>query len=105
MQQQEQPTQTQSTEMQTNNVKKSKQKRSRKIVIRDPKDKKDVTHKILHGSTAFDRSGDDPPLTNLDAQTESSKIQAQSAPQVASRLREEKGKQVKEALFKFFDSF
>lgn len=104
MEQHEQPTQTQSTEMQTNNVKKTKPKRGR-IIIRDPRDNKDITHEVLHSSTTNDRSGDNPSLTNSPAQMNSSKIQAQSAPQLAPRLGAEKGEQVKKALYKFLESF
>ena len=72
-----------------------KPKRSSQIVIRDPsKDNKDVTEEFLHGSTANGRSST-PPLTNSTVQTDSSKIQAQFAAQVAARVGGEKGKQVK----------
>ena len=98
-QQQQQPTQTQTqnTAIQTNNINKPKQKRSSKIVIRDPsKDNKDVTEEILHSNTANGRTGSTPPLTNSSVQTDSSKIQAQFAAQVAARVGGEKGKQINE---------
>ena len=95
-QQPQQPTQTQNTAIQTNNINKSKPKRSSKIVIRDPKDNKDVTEEILHSSTANGRTGSTPPLTNSTVQTDSSKIQAQFAAQVAARVGGEKGKQIGE---------
>ena len=97
-QQQQQPTQTQTqnTAIQTNNIKKPKPKRRRKIVIRDPKDNKDVTDEILHGSTANGRAGGIPPLTNSTIQTGSSKIQTQFAVQFGARVGGEKGKQINE---------
>ena len=82
--------------IQTNNINKPKQKRS-KIVIRDPsKDNKNVTEEILHSSTANARTGSTPPLTNSTVQTDSSKIQAQFAAQAAARVGGEKGKQINE---------
>ena len=50
-QQIQQPTQTQNTAIQTNNINKPKPKRTSKIVILDPKDNKDVTEEILHSSS------------------------------------------------------
>ena len=92
--QQQPPTQTQNTAIQTNNINKPKPKRTSKIVIRDPKDNKDVTEEILRsGSPANGRTGGSPPVTNPNAQTDSSKIQAQFAAQVAARVGGEKGKQ------------
>ena len=77
-------------------------KRISKIVIRDPKNNKDVTEEILHSSsTANGRTGGSPPVTNPNAQTDSSKIQAQFAAQVvagtvAAHVGGEKGKQSNE---------
>ncbi|CAB4029201.1 Hypothetical predicted protein, partial [Paramuricea clavata] len=81
--------------IQTNNLTKPKPKRTSKIVIRDPRDNKDVTEQILdHNSAANGRSGSTPLLTNSTASTESSTIQAQFAAQVAARaVGREKGKQ------------
>ena len=93
-QQQQQPTQTQNTAIQTNNINKPKPKRRSKLVIRDPKDNKDVTQEILHSSTANGQAGSTPPLTNSTVQTDSSKIQAQFAAQVAARVGGEKSKQI-----------
>ena len=81
--QQQQPTQTQNTAIQTNNINKPKPKRSR-IVIRDA-DNNDVTEEIL-GSNNWS-TGSTPLLTNSAVQTDSSKIQAQFAAQVAARVR------------------
>jgi hypothetical protein len=91
IQQQQQPTQMSNPVIQTNNLNKPKPKRTTKLVIRDPKDNKDVTEQILsHNSPANGRSGSTPPLTNSTAQTESSTIQAQFAAQVAARVLEER---------------
>ena len=57
--QQQQPTQTQNTAIQTNNTNESKPKQS-KIVIRDPKDNKDVTEEILYRNTTNGRTSDTP---------------------------------------------
>ena len=59
--QQQQPTQTQNTAIQTNNINKPKPKRTSKITIRDPRYNKDVTEEILHSSTSQVESF----LTNL----------------------------------------
>ena len=85
---QQPPAQTTNQQIPTANTNKSKPKRSSKIVIRDPKDHKDVTDEILsiHNNTANGRPGSTPPLTTSSAQTESSTIQAQFAAQVAARV-------------------
>ena len=50
-QQIQQPTQTQNTAIQTNNINKAKPKRTSKITIRDPRYNKDVTEEVLHSSS------------------------------------------------------
>jgi hypothetical protein len=94
MQQSQQPNQTSNPTIQMNNRTKPKPKRTKKIVIRDLKNHKDVTEQILsHTSAANGRSGSTPPLTNSTAQTESSIIQAQFVARFAARVGGEKCKQ------------
>ena len=87
--QQQQPTQTQNTAIQTNNTNESKPKQS-KIVIRDPKDNKDVTEEILYSNTTNGRTSDTPPLTNSTAQTPFSKIHAQMELRLKQLFNEQK---------------
>ena len=73
----------------TTNANKPKPRRSRKIIIRDPKGNKDVTDEILsiHNNTANGRPGGTPPLTTSTDQTT---MQAQFAAQVAARVGEKR---------------
>ena len=89
--QQQQPTQTQNTAIQTNNTNESKPKQS-KIVIRDPKDNKDVTEEILYSNTTNGRTSGTPPLTNSTAQTRFSKIHAQFVTQIEAIVQRAKDK-------------
>lgn len=95
-QQQQQPAPTQNIAIQASSIDKPKPKRTCEVVIRDPKDNKDITDEFITGSTGAASP------SNWTFLTESSTIQAQFTDLAYARVGGEKDKQVKLYLLYYF---